>query len=145
MGSTVEYRVGATDSGAAGITPLVDGRELTDLITEFEAERGWEPAGGYGPLIPAHFNFGDLKSYFVGLNEHQWPGSGQAWLLGCECGEVGCWPLEARVHIDSRTVTWTDFAQPFRRERDYTGFGPFTFDRAQYEKSVEAAVEALSN
>ena len=42
-------------------------------------------------------------------------------------------------------MTWTDFAQPFRRERDYTGFGPFTFDRAQYEASVEAAVEALSN
>lgn len=145
MKSIVGFRVGATRSGAAGVAPLVDGRELTDLACEFEAEQGWTQAGGYGPLIPEYFNYGDLKSYFVGQNERQWPGPGRAWLLGCHCDEVGCWPLEASVYVDSRTVTWTDFAQPHRQERDYTGFGPFIFDRTQYDASVVAVIEALSS
>jgi hypothetical protein len=31
-------------------------------------------------------------------------------LLGCDCGEVGCWPLEARIIADAETVIWTGFA-----------------------------------
>jgi hypothetical protein len=35
-----------------------------------------------------------------------------AGLLACGCGEVGCWPLEARIITGAGTVTWTGFAQP---------------------------------
>lgn len=34
-------------------------------------------------------------------------------------------------------VRWADFRNPKRRDRDYTGFGPFTFDEHQ-------ALEAIS-
>lgn len=33
-------------------------------------------------------------------------------------------------------VVWDEFRQPRRRERDYSGFGPYLFDRARYEAAV---------
>jgi hypothetical protein len=59
-------------------------------------------------------------------------------LLGCGCGEVGCSPLMARVTVTEDTVTWADFEQPTRPEWDYDSFGPFTFDRGQYERALMA-------
>lgn len=47
-------------------------------------------------------------------------------LLGCECGEPGCWPLMARVEVGAEQVAWSDFEQPHRRDNwAYAGFGPF--------------------
>src|SRR5690606_38340498 len=43
-----------------------------------------------------------------------WINRGAVALLGCECGEVGCWPLNAQVFHDGGLVTWRGFAQPFR-------------------------------
>jgi hypothetical protein len=59
-------------------------------------------------------------------------------LLGCGCGEVGCSPLMARITVTDDTVTWDEFEQPTRPGWDYDGFGPFTFDRAQYEQALMA-------
>lgn len=124
------------------VCPVVNGRRLTDLVTEYERSRNYGP-GGYGGLVPAYFNFGDLRAYLLGLDNHQWPRPGTAWLLGCECGEVGCWPLEARVRTRPTEVVWSDFTQPFRSDRDYLGFGPFTFVREQYETAVDDALGRL--
>jgi hypothetical protein len=41
-------------------------------------------------------------------------GFGVIALLGCDCGEVGCWPLESPVLVDDGPVTWRGFTQPFR-------------------------------
>jgi hypothetical protein len=49
-------------------------------------------------------------------------------------------PVEARIISDPATVTWTEFAQPHRRARDYQGLGAFVFDRAAYERAVREAV-----
>ena len=58
------------------------------------------------------------------------------WLLGCDCGEAGCWPLEDRIVRSDRQITWEQFKQPFRPERDYSSFGPFRFDIEQYRGSL---------
>lgn len=145
MVSTLTLRVSPFDPGVMVIDPLVDGRQLVDLVTEFETERGWSSAGGYGGLVPDFFNFGDLGKYFLGVGDRQWPGPGELWLLGCQCGEVGCWPLKASVSADSTTVTWSDFVQTYRASRDYSGFGPFTFGRAQYDAQVQAAIQTLAD
>ncbi|VTR76625.1 hypothetical protein [Cellulomonas hominis] len=77
------------------------------------SERGFAPAGEYAGLVPARL-----------------------WLLGCDCGEVGCWPLEADVVLTDHQVTWSGFAQPHRPAWSYAGVGPFVFDRRQYEDAV---------
>ena len=141
MPDVVRFRVGTAEVRA--VVPEVNGVALPEAVSAFEAGRGYTPAGGYGGLIPDHFDFGDLSAYLLGRGNRQWPGRGRLWLLGCECGEVGCWPLEARVDAGTDLVVWTDFRQPHRPDRDYTGFGPFVFDREQYDQAVGAAVRAL--
>ncbi|MEU6629952.1 DUF6000 family protein [Streptomyces parvus] len=65
-----------------------------------------------------------------------------SWLIG---GEWGCWPLMARITATSDHVTWASFEQPHRRTRDYSGFGPFHFDRYQYDDAVNALSAAVSS
>lgn len=127
------------DEGLDGervLLPVVDGRPLVDLVAEYEVARGYDPAGAYAGLHVERFRFGDLASYFQGSGPMAWPRRGLLWLLGCDCGEVGCWPLEARVTVVGDRVTWSDFVQPYRPAWSYEGFGPFVFDRHQYEAAV---------
>lgn len=140
MRSTVDLRVTRDADIGLAITPVVDGRPLTELVTDFEVRRGYDPAGGYDGLALQAQRLGDLTRYYLGQDNGQWPRPGTAWLLGCACGEPGCWPLSARIVVESATVAWTEFAQPHRGEWDYTGFGPFVFEREQYERAVRLAV-----
>ncbi len=125
------------------LTPVIDNVSLIDRVKGFEERRGFTPAGGYGGLVPSSFRFGDLRTYFMGKEERQWPRPEHLWLLACHCGEVGCWPLTTRVVVLNDAVMWMNFAQHYRPEWDYSEFGPFVFARDQYERAVEwAANEA---
>ena len=126
------------------LMPCIDGERLADLIADFEREIGHtDPAGGYGAIVPWHFNLGALSSYFWGKEGPiEGDGAGEIYALFCECGEAGCWPLITHVQADDQVVVWDRFAQPHRPKRDYTGFGPFEFDRAQYDEAVAAAAVA---
>lgn len=117
------------------LIPEVDGTPLTRLLEDYERMRGYEPAGGYGGLIPSWFNYGPLERYFMGENSDEIWRQGY-YLLGCVCGEVGCWPLVTRIELEEQQVIWREFCQPFRPERDYASFGPFKFDRQQYSGAV---------
>jgi hypothetical protein len=129
--------------GALEVVPVVDDRELTDRIHEFEREAGMETrAVSYGGLIPSNFRFGPALAHFCRGAGSPWgEASAKIPLLGCQCGEWGCWPLVARILIDEPTVTWTEFEQPHRKGRDYSGFGPFVFARATYEDAVSEIAE----
>ncbi|WP_202619282.1 hypothetical protein [Ornithinimicrobium cavernae] len=130
--------------GSVELVPVVDGVSLAQLVGDYESAHGMTPSGSYAGLIPAHFNFGDLTTYYLGQNQRQWPGTGRMWLLGCDCGEVGCWPLEVTTTIAGGRVTWTDFRQPHRPDWDYAAFGPFTFEESQYRAAVAGAASAAS-
>ena len=138
---TVVFEITAEDP--AEIVPVVNGRSLIDLVADFEKARRWELAGDYSGLVPASFSFGDLTQYYLGRAARQWPGPGRAWLLGCDCGEVGCWPFDARIDVTDDLVLWQDFHQPHRAARDYRSFGPLVFDRSEYDRAVADAVAAL--
>jgi hypothetical protein len=124
---------------------LVDDVSLVDLVSGYEHAAGFDVPGQYAGLVLDHFKFGDLAAYLTGRPDSAYHTSkGAIDLLGCDCGEVGCWPLESRVLMGVDTVSWLGFAQPFRPERDYGGFGPFRFRRSQYENAVRAAAEVVS-
>lgn len=120
------------------VVPVIDGVALTDLVTAFERSHHLDPAGGYGGIVPQFYNYGPLDSYLMGQfsADSCWANLGGIYILGCDCGEVGCWPLICRVTICDGTVIWDDFKQPHRPERDYSQFGPFVFDDAQYRSAV---------
>lgn len=119
------------------VTPVLDGTPLTELVSRFEREHGFDPIGGYGGLIPAWFACGPLNRYFMAESpgDHR-DNLRRFYLLGCRCGEVGCRPLVGAITKIDATVVWEGFHQPHRPERDYSGFGPFTFDAQQYEIAV---------
>lgn len=121
---------------ARELLPYVDNVSLVKLVSGFEHAAGYDVPGQYAGLVLDHFKFGDLTAYLAGEPGSYWSGEGVIALLGCDCGEVGCWPLEARVLCDDDWVTWRGFAQPFRPKRDYGTFGPFVFRRSQYERAA---------
>ncbi len=126
--------------GATAVIPVVDGTPLSEMISAFEREQHFEPAGGYGGLIPEWFKYGALDRYFLGEFEKDsyFARLGRVYVLGCQCGEVGCWPLLARISVGDASVTWDSFQQPHHKERDYSGFGPIVFDTQQYREAVAA-------
>lgn len=122
------------DPGVHTVVPLIDGEPLTHMAAGFERAHDYEPVGGYGGIIPIWFNYGPLDKYFLGetAQDGYWAQVGGVYVLGCECGEVGCWPLQCRVRFEDDVIIWDEFKQPYRASRDYSGFGPFVFDCAQY-------------
>ena len=122
----------------------VNGVELPELVREAELPSARsndeeDMAGNYIGLVAGYMRI-DLAGQFLGgQGTPMFDGSQEkTQLLGCGCGEVGCSPLMARVTVTDETVIWEEFEQPTRPDWDYDGFGPFTFDRAQYEQALMA-------
>jgi len=146
--SQVQFNVRRrTDLGdVAEVVPSVDGEELTDLIHEFEKRAGLETRDvSYGGLIPAQFRFGPLSGHFLAEEGAFVNEQGKVPLLGCSCGEWGCWPLLALVTADDDAVVWSAFEQPHRPKRDYSGFGPYRFERAEYDEALQALERAVAD
>jgi hypothetical protein len=122
----------------------VNGADLPELVKEAElpsarAEGQEELAGTYVGLVPGYIRM-DLAGQFLGgSGAWLYPGAeGKTALLSCDCGEIGCSPLLARVTVGEDTVTWDEFEQPERPDWEYDDFGPFTFARSEYEQALLA-------
>jgi hypothetical protein len=117
---------------------LVNGQDFIALVEAFERAFAGDVGGAYFPIssdtLPpsGHFH-GDPDSAYR-------EDDGRVALLGCRCGEPGCWPLLARITSGDREVQWSEFEQPHRPEWRFDGFGPFVFDRAQYDAAIAEAV-----
>jgi hypothetical protein len=104
---------------------------------------GFDPTGGYAGPVLDNYRFGDLGLYLAGQQQPR-PGA-RVPLLGCECGEWGCWPLLATVTIADGIAEWSDFGQPHRPERDYSRFGPLRFVEADYRAAVASVASVSRN
>lgn len=118
------------EEGGQEVRVLIDGRDLVEIIRNVEArwaEQDGQPqlAGAYSGLWP---------ELWVRLPEQY--GDERAAVLGCECGEPGCWPLRVRISISETTVTWDAFSQPCRPAWRYDGVGPFVFSRSDYDAAI---------
>jgi hypothetical protein len=123
---------GTADAMAIGIT--VNGRPLADLAAD--VERAFDPslAGAYGGLPP--YVVGSVHHY-LGRPRATWFGDGDTVLLGCDCGEWGCWPLTAEVVVMHDTVRWSRF-RTGHRDWDLSELGPFEFVRDDYVRALFA-------
>jgi hypothetical protein len=123
------------------IHPVVNGVLLRDLVKTVElpyAKREGQRAlaGSYMGLTNFERLIWPAKHYF-GEPIEQWFDDGDTVLLGCECGEAGCWPLTAQVEVGTHTVQWTHF-RTGHRDWDLSELGPFTFRTDQYRSALEA-------
>jgi hypothetical protein len=139
---TIRFEIGERTDPADGLVDAVDifvnGRNLVDIVREVElpiSAREGKPdrAGRYAGLppgenlLPSPRLLGEPTTYY----DHD-SSEGKVAALGCECGEVGCWPFQVKIALRDDVVTWSDFEQPHRRAWRYDALRPFVFDRAQY-------------
>lgn len=120
---------------------------LIARIHDYEAAQEFDLPGSYGGLEPPDADkVADWVRYLLGevCPEFHEPSNGTTWLLGCGCSVAGCWPLEARVTVDSETVTWDRFRQPHRPKREYACFGPFVFAHDEYEQAIRHLAATLA-
>jgi hypothetical protein len=68
------------------------------------------------------------------LPEENADDEGRVAVGGCGCGEVECWPLEARITLEGDRVIWEDFYNPVM-EWKHEGIR-FVFARKQYDAEV---------
>jgi hypothetical protein len=131
-----------------GVDIIINGREFIEILRDIElsfATREGHPriAGAYSSL-PAHRVFFPSR-HFLGEPEPSYSdGAGRTYVLECECGEPGCWPLAVRIEVREREVVWSDFQQPHRGPQSkagewrYDALLSFTFDRQLYEQALSA-------
>ena len=111
----------AGHDGAGELRIAVDGTPLAEMIAVVEApsalaEGHADLAGSYAGLAgwacPS-----DLQRHLLGgLDPHLHAGPrDKSVLMGCECGEAGCWPLMASITANDEIVRWSKFEQPHRR------------------------------
>lgn len=141
MANTLSFEIDEINDGALSLTPCIDGTPITVLVSKFEQSGGYTPTGGYGGLVPSYFNYGPLDRYFCGQegSQGQSDAGPEIFVLACQCGEAGCWPLKATVIPLHSGYKWAAFNQPHRPQRNYHSFGPFVFEKAQYEQAVRDA------
>src|SRR5215475_11472343 len=100
------------------IVPVLNGTSLIQLIGKFEREHGFEPAGGYAGIIPDQYRFGPLDTYFLKESSQDERLKNGHFILGCNCGELGCWPLSVKISKRGESIVWDQFCQPYRSNWD---------------------------
>jgi hypothetical protein len=139
---TIRFEIGEIADPASGLVDAVDifvnGRNLVDILKEAEqpfAPREGKPdlAGGYVGLspeevfLPSPRLFGEPTTHY-----DRDARDGKIAVLGCVCGDPGCWPLRVEITLRDDLVIWSDFEQPHRAAWRYDEMRPLVFDRAQY-------------
>lgn len=119
---------------SSAVRILIDGRDLLDLVRKIElpqAAAGGRPelAGTYQVLHPSRWEQVTDEDDCLAI-------------FGCDCGEVGCWPLLVRITRGAHEVRWSDFHQPYR-EWSYAALGPFRFVADDYDRVVNCAQDQL--
>ncbi len=144
---TIRFEISEIEVPAWGLIDSVDifvnDRNLVDIVREVElpfAARDGKPrlAGTYISLpaedvfLPSPRLLGEpVKFYDYDSSK------GKIAVLGCGCGDVGCWPFRVRIELREDVVIWDGFEQPHRRKWRYDEMRPFVFDRTQYCSALD--------
>ena len=143
----IRFEIGEREDPAGGLVEAVDvfvnDRNLVDILREIElpfAARDGKPdfAGRYVGLppdevyLPSSRLLGDPSTYY----DYDYL-DGKIAVLGCVCGDVGCWPFRVGIELREDVVIWDGFEQPHRRKWRYDEMDPFVFDRTQYFSALD--------
>ncbi len=124
------------------VTPDVNGTSLIELARQVELgpatdEREPDMAGAYAGLVVGAMERVDWAHWYLNDHPQSWFGDGDSCLLGCICGDTGCWPLSAKVTMPRGQVMWSKF-RTGHRSWDLRALGPFIFHRDQYKAALAA-------
>ena len=143
---TIRFEIGKREDPSDGVVDavniFVNGRNLVDIVREveltFRAREGRPHlAGRYVGLppqdifLPSPRLLGEPATFY----DHDYPG--KIAVLGCGCGDVGCWPMLVEISLRDDVEVWSGFEQPHRSAWRYDEIGPFVFDRARYLSALD--------
>lgn len=140
----IEFRTIEQELGIGGVfptlVPYLNGVPLPDLVHKIElpfacAEGKPDLAGSYVGLLRDEVCW--PSRHYLGDPVLSWFGDGDTVLLGCGCGDWGCWPFTTIVEVTEDTVTWSGY-RTGHRDWDYRKLRDIAFDRAQYEAALHA-------
>lgn len=139
----IEFRILEQELGVGvfpTVVPHLDGVPLPDLIREIELpsarrEGNSDLAGKYAGLLENSVRW--PSRHYLGDPVLSWFGDGDTVLLGCDCGDWGCWPFTALVTVTKDTVLWSGY-RTGHRDWDYRDLPDITIKRRQYEQAVRA-------
>jgi hypothetical protein len=138
----------------SGIQIEINGRDLVDLVRAVENPFAYKEgaasiAGAYAGLPPNDDTCPPSKHFLGEPSDAIYRYELKTQVLGCECGEPGCWPLLCLIETGPTRVRWSKFEQPHRTDKRsknpwrYDELGPFEFDRSQYERALETLRRGL--
>ena len=132
---------------------FINDRNLLDVVTEVERKNaqhiGLDFGGNYTGLQATPYVVeGD---HFLGTSFPSWP-KHHDWVLGCTCGNPGCWDILAFIEADDKIVRWSKIVNPWLAHGlptvwhteppedfvafDYSSIGSYAFDRGQYDYAL---------
>jgi len=144
---SIRFDVSPWDMGGASfmvIEPIINEVPLRELAEVVEAP--FASAEGKPQLAGSYAGLGSVERlrwpsrHYLGDPIFSWFDTGDTVLLGCECGEWGCWPLTAQVEVADDTVRWSGF-RTGHRDWNLASLGPFEFDRREYEHALGRSAE----
>jgi hypothetical protein len=76
------------------------------------------------------------------------PNSRRSLFVCSECGDIGCGQITTIIDKKERTISWKDFGYENNYEdkidlASYETFGPLTFDKVAYERTLLSAMDYL--
>ena len=112
----------------------IDDIDLLDLIFDFEkpliASENW-------PRIEQRRTWPicnhRTKRFLRGFRYYH---DGTVPLVDCRCQCEGCWPVEVQIIRTSTVVKWKNFRNGHRPSWPYDKFGPFYFNRKNYDSEI---------
>ncbi len=129
-----------------GVLPCIDGQPITDLIHEYEKNRNENAPKLKGFLgvqsspkkysqdtaFPYNLMYGYDPATVANLPVFN---RDEAIVLACGCGEWGCSRTTVRIKVTNSQVHWHNLRTSFEKRTAYPNFGPWTFDREQYQSA----------
>jgi hypothetical protein len=144
---TIRFEISEIEVPAWGLIDSVDifvnDRNLVDIVREVElpfAARGGKPrlAGTYIGLLAEDVFLPSPRLLGEPVKFYDYDSSnGKIAVLGCVCGDVGCWPFRVRIELREDVVIWDGFEQPHQPKWRYDQTNPFVFDRTQYLSALD--------
>lgn len=139
IGERVDPSEGAVDA----VDIFVNGRNLVEIVRE--AERPFRAREGRPDRVSDYVGLSPEETFLTSprllgepttFYDHD-SAEGKIAVLGCGCGDVGCWPFRVRIKPQEDVVIWDGFEQPHRPAWRYDDLRPFVFDRSQYFSVLE--------
>lgn len=140
-----------------GIVPYIDGVPITDLIDEYEDTKSQSDDNPSVSLqnqeqesVPwksERSNDWAISYHDINHTLHQTvldsplESGKDVIILVCGCGESGCSRTSVDMQVSESHVTWSNLRTWISSYQPYENFGPWIFDRIQYEQACKKIVK----